>query len=486
MSSKAFVTAAWTEAAWWGRVGLAMVRRFPGHVAVACAALWLLAPVVPWFWPVGTVSVVLAGRIWARLRPISWHRVVSGPAGRIWRRIWMHRQWGSVAAACGLGARPLAKRPQDPGEARSAQPAAPAVPRLVRITCEGPRVALRLRPLMGQTIEHFEKASEQLRVAVGATRIRVEPHGANEVRVTFTFGDILATPFTAQPPSRCELVATERVLMGKGEDGSEWWLPIGPHTLVAGMSGAGKGSIFWSLAFGLAPAVRQGLVRLHGIDLKGGMEVLMGAGLFTMQATNAAEAVTLLETLVRDMQTRTRAYAGRVRSHAATVDEPLQVVMIDELAALTAYCPERDLQRRAEMAINLLCSQGRAPGFVVFACLQDPRKEVIPARGLFPQMIGLRLKDANETAMVLGETALSSGAHCHRISAATPGMGYVVPEDGGYPVRVRAGFASDAAIQSVAREFATPVQVPVVVPERSADEEISAMRRSRSRERGAA
>ena len=91
------------------------------------------------------------------------------------------------------------------------------------------------------------------------------------------------------------------------------------------------------------------------------------------------------------------------------------MVMIDELAALTAYCAERELQRRAEMALNLLCSQGRAPGFVVFACLQDPRKEVIPSRGLFTQMVGLRLKDLSETAMVLGELAVQSGAHCHRI-----------------------------------------------------------------------
>ncbi len=206
--------------------------------------------------------------------------------------------------------------------------------------------------------------------------------------------------------------------MGRCEDGSQWRLPVGPHTLVAGMSGAGKGSVFWSFAFGLAPGVRAGTVQLHGVDLKGGMEVLMGADLFTSRATDAAEAVGLLEGLVGLMRERTRAYAGRVRSHVPTVEEPLHVVMVDELAALTAYCPERDLQRRAEMAINLLCSQGRAPGFVVFACLQDPRKEVIPSRGLFTQMVGLRLKDATETAMVLGEAAVSAGALCHRI---TPG-----------------------------------------------------------------
>jgi DNA segregation ATPase FtsK/SpoIIIE, S-DNA-T family len=163
----------------------------------------------------------------------------------------------------------------------------------------------------------------------------------------------------------------------------------------------------------------------------------------------------------------------------------LHVVMIDELAALTAYCPERDLQRRAEMAINLLCSQGRAPGFVVFACLQDPRKEVIPSRGLFTQMVGLRLKDLNETAMVLGETAVSSGAHCHRITRETPGIGYVVPEDAGYPVRVRAGFVSDQAIQSVAAEFRAPVHEPVVVRESSAEDQLNRVHRTRAHSSGA-
>jgi S-DNA-T family DNA segregation ATPase FtsK/SpoIIIE len=111
------------------------------------------------------------------------------------------------------------------------------------------------------------------------------------------------------------------------------------------------------------------------------------------------------------------------------------------------------LQRRGELALNLLCSQGRAPGFMVFACLQDPRKEVIPARGLFTQMVGLRLKDVTETAMVLGDQAVTTGAHCHRIARRTPGLAYVLPEHGGPPVRVRAGFASDDMIRDVATRF---------------------------------
>lgn len=47
-----------------------------------------------------------------------------------------------------------------------------------------------------------------------------------------------------------------------------------------------------------------------------------------------------------------------------------------------------------------------ASPWFVGSMLQDPRTEVIPSRGLFTQMIGLRLKDLSETAMVLGEVAL--------------------------------------------------------------------------------
>jgi S-DNA-T family DNA segregation ATPase FtsK/SpoIIIE len=341
-----------------------------------------------------------------------------------------------------------------------------------------PHVTLIVRPAPGQTAAEFEAAAEALRTFYGSARLRVDPWDVRDVRLTFTIADGLQTPFAARPASATDDL--ESVVVGRREDGRPWKLAIGPHTLIVGSSGAGKGSVFWSLAFGLAPAVHEGRVQLHGIDLKGGMEILMGRELFTTTATCAEDAVAVLEFLVARMVERTLEYAGHVRAHTPTVDEPLHVVMIDELAALTAYCSDRELQRRAEAAISLLCSQGRAPGFMVVACLQDPRKEVIPTRGLFTQMVGLRLKDASETSMVLGETAQLSGAHCHRIARSAPGTGYVLPEEGGHPIRVRAGYASDASIREVAQQFATPTLTEVPTLERSVVE------RPRSRARAAA
>ena len=141
------------------------------------------------------------------------------------------------------------------------------------------------------------------------------------------------------------------------------------------------------------------------------------------------------------------------------------IVLIDELAALTAYETDRDMLRRANAAIATLASQGRAVGFIVFECLQDPRKETLPARGLFTQTVGLRLRDRMETAMVLGDGAVAAGALCHEISPSMPGVAYVLAENGSPPQRVRAAYASDDQIRDAALTYFAPHLRPVELPE---------------------
>ena len=97
------------------------------------------------------------------------------------------------------------------------------------------------------------------------------------------------------------------------------------------------------------------------------------------------------------------------RQHEPSTVDPLVVIVIDELAALIAYSPDRELVRRAEAALSVILSQGRAVGFLVFAFLQDPRKETVRMRHLFTQAIGLRLRDREEVAMVLGDGAIAAG-----------------------------------------------------------------------------
>ncbi|MGA1836414.1 FtsK/SpoIIIE domain-containing protein [Herbiconiux sp. 11R-BC] len=306
-----------------------------------------------------------------------------------------------------------------------------------------------------------------------AVSVSAAPGGAD---LSIEYLDPLATPFSTAWPDSADLRA---IPMGVESSGRPWTVRLGPHTLVAGSSGSGKASMIWGLLIGLAPAIRSNLVQAYGIDLKGGMELTMGRKLLTSYATDPAQAVQLLEDLVSQMKKRAGELAGKSRQHIATPGSPHILVVIDELAALTAYLSDRQLQQRANVAIALLCSQGRAPGFTVFACLQDPRRETLPSRGLFTQTIGLRLRDAMETSMVLGEGMREKGALCHQIPSTLPGVAYVVPEDGGDPIRVRAGHATDELITQVADAFEAPQHIEITVPQSDAPDEAATSARPR-------
>ena len=119
------------------------------------------------------------------------------------------------------------------------------------------------------------------------------------------------------------------------------------------------------------------------------------------------------------MQRRQQLLRGVTRLHEPSTDEPLIVIMVDELAALTGYVGDRETKRRIANALGLLLSQGRAVGVVVVAAVQDPRKETVPARDLFPIRIALRLTEAEQVNLVLGHGARDRGARCDTIPTVT-------------------------------------------------------------------
>jgi S-DNA-T family DNA segregation ATPase FtsK/SpoIIIE len=80
------------------------------------------------------------------------------------------------------------------------------------------------------------------------------------------------------------------------------------------------------------------------------------------------------------MQARAAVFAGRHREHRPTIEHPFIVVLVDEVAFLTAYLSDRAIRDRIKAALATLTTQGRAVGYSVIAALQDPRKEVMNIR----------------------------------------------------------------------------------------------------------
>ena len=226
------------------------------------------------------------------------------------------------------------------------------------------------------------------------------------------------TPSPTRSP-RCPItgeVDLAGLPVGRCEDGSPWRLRLAAtHVLIAGATGSGKGSVIWSLIRALLPAIAAGWVQVWALDPKR-MELSFGRALFHRYACQAAAMVELLEAAVAEMHDRAEEFGGRTRTFTPSAEFPFLVVLVDELAFLTAYQPERDLRKRAEAAIATLTSQGRSVGVCVVGALQDPRKDVISLRNLFSTRIALRLDESDQVDMVLGDGARDRGALADQIS----------------------------------------------------------------------
>lgn len=133
--------------------------------------------------------------------------------------------------------------------------------------------------------------------------------------------------------------------MGLREDGTLWRLR-GTHVLVVGVTGSGKGSVLWSAVRAMLPALVDGTVQVWAVDPKR-MELSYGRSLFARYADTGEAAVALLEDAVAEMQNRAERYARHRRSHTPMTGDSF--VVVDEVAFLSAYHPDRDVGRRPKI-----------------------------------------------------------------------------------------------------------------------------------------
>ncbi|HET9257701.1 MAG TPA: FtsK/SpoIIIE domain-containing protein, partial [Pseudonocardiaceae bacterium] len=253
-----------------------------------------------------------------------------------------------------------------------------------------------------------------------------------------------------------EAVDLRRVWAGRTEYGQDWHIPLaGGHTLTAGATGAGKNSVMWCPLVSIAPALRDGLVRVSGIDPKG-MELAYGRGIFHRYAVTGAEALAVLDELIEAMTARKTEFAGRVRTVPISPEHPLELVEFDEIGALTKYTDRKTREAITER-VALLTTQGRALGFTVRGYVQEPTKDTVPVRELFPRRICLRVSAKSHVGMVLGDQAYERGAWANRITDAEAGVGYVFGEGIREPLRVRAGWVPDQAIKHLETVITSPL-----------------------------
>ncbi|WP_216842655.1 FtsK/SpoIIIE domain-containing protein [Arthrobacter sp. NEB 688] len=322
-------------------------------------------------------------------------------------------------------------------------------------------MTLVVRARAGQTLDQLEAGVPGLAATLDALSWRCSALGGSTstLLVELVMHDALREPRDGTVPLGPTSNNPGHLLpLGRRDVGGTWGLTVaGRHTLVAGCSGAGKGSVLWGLVAGLAALVPSDTVRLWGIDLKHGVELRMGRALFAAVADTGPEALAVLTALLDVAEQRGQAMAGQVRAHTPRPGDPLHVLVIDELADLVAYA-DRETRMEAARLLARLLTKGRALGVVVAAFVQDPRKDVVTMRNLFTQRVALRLLSDQETAMVLGDGAART-APAHRISPTAPGSAWVVDDEGNSD-RVRADYWPDPVIRDLAARY--PCRAPVL------------------------
>ena len=419
-------TAAWTFVSWELLVVCLVVAAVADLYHHPAAAL-LLAATPP--------SIALSRATWCAIGPVSYDRFLGGPLRRHGWRHRVRRDWRRIAERCGLAATLRGQEKLD-------------TPRLRRVRATGGTMTLLVRARAGQTVDDLFQAADAVATTIGAQAVETRPVGPGLVEYLLTMQEALHELRRGAIPA---VVETDGVTLGRRSDGAPWRLDLaGRHTLVVGRSGSGKGSVFWSIAGNLAPASHAGLVKLWGVDLKGGVEVAVGQGMFAEVAMDEKAAVRLLGRLLGVVTERQAVMRGQSRLFEPSPGDPAHVLLIDELAVLTTYA-SREVVNEASNLLKLLLTQGRAFGVMVVAFVQDPRKETVGMRDLFTQVMALRLASAVETRVVLGD-GMADLAPAHRIPPTMPGTGYLVGDDGTV-TRVRADWWPDDLIRYVAHEF---------------------------------
>ncbi|QRK88815.1 FtsK/SpoIIIE domain-containing protein [Saccharopolyspora erythraea] len=408
---------------WWLALGWPSLTVAAGAVG-ACGLLWR------WRWPVSFERLV-------------WRRIRTG-----WLRMWVYElRWSRWARASHL-----VLYDEDFAD--------PVIPRLRSVSSGLAWDDVRVRMLPGQKARDYELAAESLAASRKVARCSVREISPGVISLGFLRRDPLQHPVALPPitPVAGEVMNLERVRIGETEHGQPWRVPVlGSHVFGAGMMGAGKGSLMWGTVRQAAPAIACGRVKLSMIDPKGGMEAEPATALYDRYAREEPkDIVEVLTACVDGMNDRKRALRGVTRKVAPSVEHPLHLLMVDELAAVTKYLGDKKLQVEAERLLGLLLTQGRALAYACFAFAQEPTKDIVPFRGLFPYRVALRLDSPQQTDMVLGDGAWQRGAWADRIGVSTPGVGYVVEEGVREPLRVRAGYTDDAELDRIAGVYAAP------------------------------
>jgi DNA segregation ATPase FtsK/SpoIIIE-like protein len=313
---------------------------------------------------------------------------------------------------------------------------------------------VRIRCSRGSSIPYVEKHAEQLAACLGAREVRVTRDRRHAAWGTALLvrRDPLEEITAAWPWASATgpLSLWQPFPVGVDELGGTVTIGLPERNLLlGGEPGAGKSA---ALSLVLASAALDPTTKLWLLD---GKRVELAAWEPCAQrlaGPDVDEAIALLETVQREMEDRYRDLLAR---HARKITPGdglvLHLVACDELAFYLTVEDRKKRTRFAELLRDLV-ARGRAAGVIVVAATQKPAADVVPSalRDLFGFRLAMRCTTRDASDTILGQGWATLGYSAATIAPDQRGIGFLLAEDG-LPVRMRAFYLDDQAVDALAR-----------------------------------
>ncbi|WP_075334790.1 FtsK/SpoIIIE domain-containing protein [Pseudonocardia sp. Ae717_Ps2] len=325
------------------------------------------------------------------------------------------------------------------------------VPQLVDIVL-GPPTVLTIKLLPGQLVADLRRVALRIAPHLGAAALRISPLGQIHARVELLGVDPLEGTVSLVLPA-----APGRIALGvdeKARDLVQSWADDVAHTIVQGVTRSGKSVWTYSL---LAQLAADPLVTICGSDPTGLLwRPFAGTRHAALQVSGvddpgAHEA--LLQALVADMDARIAAMPADRDTVAITTDQPLRVVVLEELAALyrvadSASTTKDPIGKRIRALIGRLLAEGAKAGYRLVLIVQRAEAAIVGAfeRAMCSLRISFRT-DNRASVELLHPGAPAELADQHTVARpgvallSAPGEELVrfrAPYLGGYPEYVAA------------------------------------------------
>ncbi len=219
-------------------------------------------------------------------------------------------------------------------------------------------------------------------------------------------------------------------------DGFAGYQPHGPHTLIAGETGSGKGVLVQCLLLDICATNSPRSVQIRMIDPKAGIDfpwLRRMPHLDGELVTDQSEAIALFESLVAEMERRNRLLAdsgatklAQYNKRVAPADRLPRIWLFhDELADWMLIDEYRDA---VETNVTRLGVKARAAGINLVMVTQRPDKDALPMqlRANLSNRLVLKVADKRNSELVLDEPGAERLLGRGHLAAKLSGEGKII------------------------------------------------------------